>query len=171
MKKLLSALFILGSVSMLANDSATVLPADEVDPLFCVTNVCEVEEKVTVKFQVPKKLVVTVSEIDLGLWCGDANLNKTFNEKYSVKGEENEKVKVAFKNNLLIFSSSGALPVMGSISTTESELLLNASGEAKGGINVQVNQPGALNKLHSGKTYTAHATLVAAYDTSYFGTH
>lgn len=171
MKKLLSALFILGSVSMLANDSATVLPADEADPLFCVTNVCEVEQKVNVTFKVPKKLVVTVSDIDLGLWCGDADLVKTFNEKFSVKGEENEKVKVAFKNNSLVFSSLGAMPVMGEIKTTESSLLLNNSGEAKGGIEVKVNQPGVLNKLQSGKTYTAHATLVAAYDTSYFGTH
>ncbi|MEG1978826.1 MAG: hypothetical protein RRZ91_08435 [Cetobacterium sp.] len=163
MKKLLSALFILGSVTMLANEAVS-----EADPAFCFTNPCSVSEPMKVKVKVPQQLVITVTDVDLGLWCGDKAINKDKPDQYTVTGEKNQKVNVGFKGNGYLGFRKGneLLPKFtGTIETKESQLDLGTTGSAKGGVNVKVPKPG-LNLLEPGTTYTATATLVASYDTS-----
>ncbi|MEG1807504.1 MAG: hypothetical protein RR265_05160 [Cetobacterium sp.] len=167
MKKLLSALFILGSVTMLANE-ATTLPA-EADPTFCLTNPCSSSEPMKVKVKVPQKLVIDVTEVDLGLWCGDKALDKDKPNQYEVTGEKGQKVNVEFKGNgYLGFRKGNELfpKFTGTIKTLDDQLILDATtGKAKGGVNVKIPKPG-INLLEAGTTYTATATLMASYDTS-----
>ncbi|MGL5279480.1 MAG: hypothetical protein ACRC8M_10500, partial [Cetobacterium sp.] len=75
MKKLLSVLFILGSVAALANESVSTLPAD-VDPAFCFNNPCSAEDKFNVNVKVPEQLVIKVDDINFGLWCGTKTVHK-----------------------------------------------------------------------------------------------
>ncbi|MBC2850866.1 hypothetical protein H5J22_05375 [Cetobacterium sp. 8H] len=165
MKKLLSALFILGSVTMLANE-ATTLPAD-VDPAFCFNNPCSADAKFDVKVKVPQKLVITAGELNIGLWCGDKAKDYEKENHFTVTGEPGETITVGFKNDGdLLFTASGALPFTGTIETLKDSLEL-VGGTAKGGVKVHIPQP-KLNTLKAGTTYTAHATLVAAYDTKGF---
>ena len=165
MKKLLSALFILGSVTMLANE-VTTLPAD-VDPAFCFNNPCSADAKFDVKVKVPQKLVITAGELNIGLWCGDKAKDYEKENHFTITGEPDETVTVGFKNDgKLLFTTLGALPFTGTIETIDESLKL-VGGTAKGGVKVHIPKP-TPNLLVAGKTYTAHATLVAAYDTTGF---
>ena len=165
MKKLLSMLFILGSVSLLANEPAS----PEADPAFCFTNPCSVNKDFKVKVKVPDQLKLTVADIDLGLWCGDKDINIDKINHHTVEGEKGQTVKLGFKDNGALKFRKGSELIhkfAGTITHKTGSVVLDATtGKAQGSVNVKVPKPG-INLLEPGVTYTATATLVAAYDTS-----
>lgn len=169
MKKLLSVLFILGSVSVLANEAST-LPADA-DPAFCFTNPCSAETDFKVKVKVPQKLVITATDVDLGLWCGDKPVDKSVDVHHTIKGEPNTAVNVGFKNdgNLSFKKDGDILPKFGGKVTHKTgKVNLDSTGTGTGGIDVHVSKLLVPGTLEPGHEYKAHATLVASYDTSGF---
>lgn len=169
MKKLLSLLFILGSVSMLANE-ATTLPADA-DPAFCFTNPCSAEANFKVKVKVPEQLVITAGDVDLGLWCGDKDVKKSIPIHHTIKGEANTKVNVGFKHSgALGFKKDGDIfpSFSGTVTHKTGYVELDENGAGTGGIDVHVEQLLVPGTLKPGHEYKATATLVASYDTSSF---
>ncbi len=168
MKKLLSVLFILGSVAALANDGPSTLPAD-VDPAFCFNNPCSAEDKFNVNVKVPEQLVIKVDDINFGLWCGTKTVTKDFDNTVKVNGEKEQNVKLGFKNNGNLYFNDGIVTKFtGKVAfaggTAEKDVTLNASGAAQTGLKVTVNKPVVVGLLTAGKTYTAHATVVGSYD-------
>ncbi|MBC2854133.1 hypothetical protein [Cetobacterium sp. 2G large] len=169
MKKLLSLLFVLGSVSMLANEVST-LPADA-DPAFCFTNPCSAETSFDVKVKVPEQLVITAGDVDLGLWCGDKDVDKSIPIHHTIKGEANTKVNVGFKyGGKLAFIKNGEKfsAFGGQVTHKTGYVDLDENGAGTGGIDVHVDQLLVPGKLIPGHEYKATATLVASYDTSSF---
>lgn len=169
MKKLLSLLFILGSVSMLANE-ATTLPADA-DPAFCFTNPCSAETDFKVKVKVPEQLVIKADDVDLGLWCGDKDLDKSVEVHHTITGEGKSRVNVGFKfGGALGFKKDGdVFPTFNGTATHKTGYVdLGEDGTGTGGIDVHVDQLIAPGKLKPGHEYKATAILVASYDTSSF---
>ena len=167
MKKLLSMLFILGSVSMLANETAATLPADDADALHCYEAPCSVEKDFKVRVKVPEKLVITAGDIDLGLWCGDTVINVDKLNHHTIKGEKGKTVKVKFKDNGALKFKKGSELIhkfAGTITHKTGSVVLDPStGEGKGGVNIQIPKTG---NLEAGQVYTASATLQAEYDTA-----
>lgn len=168
MKKLLSVLFILGSVAALANDSPSTLPTD-VDPTFCFNNPCSAEDKFNVNVKVPEQLVIKVDDINFGLWCGTKTVTKDFENTVKVNGEKEQNVKLGFKNNGNLYFNDGIVTKFtGKVAfaggAAEEDVTLNASGAAQTGLKVTVNKPAIVGLLTAGKTYTAHATVVGSYD-------
>ncbi|MGL4865923.1 MAG: hypothetical protein ACRC1R_09655 [Cetobacterium sp.] len=168
MKKLLSVLFILGSVAALANDGPSTLPTD-VDPAFCFSNPCSAEDKFNVNVRVPEQLVIKVDDVEFGLWCGTKTVSKDFTNAVKVNGEKNQNVKLGFKNSGNLYFNDGlALKFTGKVAfaggAAEESVTLNGSGAAQTGLKVTVNKPAIPGLLTAGKTYTAHATVVGSYD-------
>lgn len=167
MKKLLSVLFILGSVAALANDGPSTLPA-EVDPAFCFSNPCSAEDKFNVNVKVPEQLVIKVDDINFGLWCGTKTVSKDFANKVHVTGEDTQKVKLGFKNSGNLYFNDGLVTKFTGKVTfagdNPEEVVTLASGKADTGLKVTVNKPAIVGLLTAGKTYTAHATVVGSYD-------
>lgn len=167
MKKLLSVLFILGSVAALANDSASVLPAD-IDPAFCFSNPCSAEDKFNVSVKVPEQLVIKVDDINFGLWCGTKTVSKDFSNAVKVNGEVDQDVKLGFKNNgALTFRDGMVTKFTGKVAfagDAAEEIVTLTGGSAQTGLKVTVNKPGITGLLTAGKTYTASATVVGSYD-------
>ncbi len=166
MKKLLSVLFILGSVASLANDSASVLPAD-VDPAFCFSKPCSAEDKFTVNVKVPEQLVIKVDDVDFGLWCGTKTVTKDFPNKVHVTGESDQTVKLGFKNNGNLTFVNGLSTFGGKVAfaggAAEEDVVL-AGGAANTALQVTVNKPHIVGLLNAGQTYKAYATVVGSYD-------
>ncbi len=167
MKKLLSALFILGSISVLANGGVS----PESDPSFCFENPCSVTQDFKVKVRVPQKLEIDADDVDLGMWCGSNEVNKEVVEHHKITGEPNTTVKVGFKGNgELRFKKDGEMThkFKGTITHSTGSVELDGTGSGKGG--VKVNVPKLLTNviLDAGEEYKATATLVAAYDTAGF---
>ncbi|MGL5188300.1 MAG: hypothetical protein ACRC7S_01420 [Cetobacterium sp.] len=169
MKKLLSVLFILGSVAALANESVSTLPTDA-DPAFCFTNPCSAQDSFNVKVKVPEQLKITVKDIDFGLWCGTKTVSKDFGNTVSVEGEKDQKVKLGFKNDgNLVFMDGLALKFTGKVvfdnNTDVKDIKLDATtGKADAGLKVTINKPAIGGLLTAGKTYTASATVTGSYD-------
>lgn len=165
MKKLLSVLFILGSASLLATEASS----PESDPAFCFTNPCSINKDFKVKVKVPEQLKLTVKDIDLGLWCGDKDIDLDHINHHTVEGEKGQNVKIGFKDNgLLKFKKGNELvhKFAGTITHKTGSVMLDATtGKGQGSVNVKIPKPG-INLLEPGTTYTATATLVAGYDTS-----
>ncbi|MGL4865861.1 MAG: hypothetical protein ACRC4T_22430 [Cetobacterium sp.] len=169
MKKLLSALFILGSISVLANEAVT-LPADA-DPAFCFENPCSATQDFKVKVRVPQKLVIDADDVDLGIWCGDKDKNTEVAVHHTITGEPNTTVNVGFKNNgELKFKKDGDLlhKFKGTITHSTGSVNLDGTGSGEGGVKVHVPKLLSNVLLEAGQEYKATATLVAAYDTAGF---
>lgn len=166
MKKLLSVLFILGSVASLASANASVLPTD-VDPAFCYANPCSAEDMFTVTVKIPEQLVIKVDDLEFGLWCGTKNVTKDFLNKVHVTGEANQSVKLGFKNMGSLLFVNGQSSFEGKVSfaggAAEQNVLL-AGGSANTDLQVTVNAPQMPGLLSPGQTYTAYATIIGAYD-------
>ena len=92
MKKLLSLLFVLGSVSALANVETMHGGQDD-----CYKNpVCGIEKTFNVDVKIPEKLEIERGDNINLLWCGTQQ--KTFKKEnhYKIKGEKKSTVKVTF---------------------------------------------------------------------------
>ena len=166
MKKLLSVLFILGSVAALANESVSTLPTD-VDPAFCFSNPCSAEDTFNVSVKVPEQLVIKVDDINFGLWCGTKTVTKDFSNTVKVTGEVNQDVKLGFKNNgTLTFKDGFVTKFTGKVAFAggAEETVTLTGGAAQTGLKLTVNKPGVTGLLTAGKTYTASATVVGSYD-------
>ena len=164
MKKLLSLLFILGSVSMLANEM------EGVDPALCFDKACNIKKDFKINVRVPEQLQVkSVNDINL-VWCGDSDINYSEVNHHTLKGEKGKTVLVGFKSEgeLGFKKGSDLLPAFtGKIThKTGSVKLDETTGEGSGGIDLIVRKNVGTTLLTAGETYRATAILVAAYDTS-----
>ncbi|MGL5544957.1 MAG: hypothetical protein ACRDB6_07595 [Cetobacterium sp.] len=165
MKKLLSALFILGSITMLAEDLAD-RPGEGGNPE-CYTSACKVEKDFEVKVKVPEQLKITkVDNIDLGLWCGTKAIHKE--GEYQLEGQKGAKVDVSVtpviefkKHNSNTVAFTGNLELVGGGNKTLSS---PSSGSGKATGKIKASLAPTNNKLEASTTYTAKATLVAEYD-------
>lgn len=163
MKKLLSALFILGSVAALATDEAADRPGQggEGDSSCYESTSCKVEKEINLTVKVPKKLKITGDNIDFETWCGTKTVQK--NGNYHLEGEPNELVNIYFENSSVDFEhESGAASgfTASLLLDAPSRTLDNTTGKADGIFTATLN-PGTkpLTGHHS-----ATAKLIAEYD-------
>ena len=170
MKKLLSALFILGSVVVLAEG----VPEGANKPGDCYTNACKVDRDMKIRVQVPTQLKIScLGDIDLGKWCGTKV--KTGHANYALEGEKNADVKVYFENSEVQFKkeytnqNAGFVAYMDVDGVQQSIKKLTLPGY--GGKGTQVGKVNAtlypvaqgVNLSAEGK-YVATAKLIAEYD-------
>ncbi|WP_047395902.1 hypothetical protein [Cetobacterium sp. ZOR0034] len=162
MKKLLSALFILGSVAALAQEE-NIHGGSKPE---CYTSACKVEKDFEVKVKVPEQLKITkVETIDLGYWCGTKP--KEGKSNYTLEGQKGAKVNVSV-TPLISFKkpNSQTTAFTGNLVLDSAQKTLSSpaygSGKASGVITATLNQ--ATVKLDASTTYTAKATLTAEYD-------
>lgn len=173
MKKLLSALFILGSVSALATVDH---PGGGGQPdnghgngSECYTNTCKVDRDVNIFVKIPKKLEMScLNDIELGPWCGTKPIQGQTD--YSLDGEKDAKVKIYFASNKVEFKEGnkglGFYADMFVDGQLESKKNLNSSGKSTGIVKAKVSPIDKNNKNHiaAGGTYKATAKLIAEYD-------
>lgn len=170
MKKLLSALFILGSVAALAEGA----PEELRPPMECYTSACKVDKEMKIKVEVPTQLKIThLGDIDLDKWCGTKI--KTGHTNYSLEGEKNADVKVYFENSQVQFKkeytnqNAGFVAYMDVDGVQQSMKKLTGHGPSgKGTQSGKVNA--TLYPVAQGVTlvangrYVATAKLIAEYD-------
>lgn len=160
MKKLLSALFILGSVAALGSED---LESQHKPPVDCYEQaVCRVEKDVNLKVKVPKVLKVTGGDIDFLTWCGTRPVTKT--STYNLEGEPGARVNVSINTSPVSFKheSGAASGFTANLNLDNSHKDLHATaGTASGTITASL-VPGSGKPLTG--HHTAKATLVAFYD-------
>lgn len=168
MKKLLSALFILGSVAALAQETLDRPGGGEGNPPNCYTNACKVDKDMTISVQVPTQLEITCLEnIDLGKWCGTKT--KTEDASYHLRGEKGAIVKVYFENSAVQFKKGGndagfyAYMDVDGVAVS-SKTLSSSSGTNSGKVNATLYPLEQGIKLQAKGNYTATAKLIAEYD-------
>ena len=175
MKKLLSALFILGSVAALATGEVADHPGgggqpgnDHGDGTQCYTSACKVEKDMTISVKIPTKLEIkSLGNIVLGPWCGTKQIEGESN--YTLKGEGGAKVKLYFAHDTVEFKDGkNGLNFHANMTVdgqTVSKKFLTASGDGNGKVKAKVNPLGNnVKHLAAGGTYTATAKLIAEYD-------
>ena len=182
MKKLLSALFILGSVAALGQEAQSKPEHGENNGYKeCYTSACSVERKMDIKVSIPTQLKITkLGDIDLGKWCGTKTISKE--ASYTLEGEKNARVKVYFENDRVAFSKSegpkhgdqgnaGFTAYMNVDGKTHSYVTLTGERHSDGGLGkVSGKVKATLDpvaegvKLVAGGKYVATAKLIAEYD-------
>lgn len=150
MKKLLSALFILGSVTMLANECYETMS-------------CQVEKEITLAVRIPKKLKMMAENINFGTWCGTKTLTKQAN--YSVEGEPGAHIQLKFENSNVNFTHESGAPSGFSAALTLDKTATNLHatlGTTSGIVTAQLNPLSSGNPLVG--NHVAKAKLIAEYD-------
>lgn len=177
MKKLLSALFILGSVTALASRPGNGNGGNGNgnggngngnggggDSSCYESTSCKVEKEINLTVKVPKKLKITGDNIDFETWCGTRTVVK--NGNYHLEGEPKAPVKVKFEAPTVSFKHSS-----GAASGFNASLALDASsktlhptlGTASGVVTATLN-PGAPGTKPLTGFHSATAKLIAEYD-------
>lgn len=169
MKKLLSALFILGSVAALAETDLSHGGGNGGgNPSDCYTSACKVEEDMYIKVQIPTQLKIKCLEnINLGKWCGTKTIKGE--ASYNLEGEENAKVKVSFKEEEVEFKKktkdgNHGAGFYAKMSLDSKHKILDDEGKADGIVKATLNPVDHNVKLKAGGEYLAKATLIAEYD-------
>lgn len=191
MKKLLSALFILGSVATLAQETLDRPGGGgghdgDNGQENCYTSACSVERKMDIKVSIPTQLKITkLGDIDLGKWCGTKTISE--DAPYALEGEKDARVKVYFENIEVPFyrdgtrhgegNGAGFAAYMSVDGKSESHVKLEGKHNPKGGHNPNGGLGSATGKvkatlypvaqgvqLVAGGKYKATAKLIAEYD-------